>query len=264
MKYRTFISYQNSHNTRVFFLPLGFVRIPRTLIVSSLENRGVTPKSITTRKTTERNFLSVTGESMKNKRSFMFVLGMLALTFGITVSGCDNGSTETSTNAISLGENISETGTVSGMSGGPFTFTNFHRMGDSSGYYYELTDAGFSSVTVAADGSFTLNLGTPNAGLESYEEDLNVSPGDAKFFEIAGFATTDGSTPGKMLSRKKGTQQVVYLYADKGAALSGGFITGTVNLSRGWNMVIEDSAAEKIFAGSVDGFNWVIEDYAGK
>ncbi|MDR2048216.1 MAG: hypothetical protein LBP69_02045 [Treponema sp.] len=200
---------------------------------------------------------------MKNRHGFMFVLGIAALAFGITVLGCDNGTTDTTGDTVSPGETVNQPGTVSNTGGGTLTFTHYRKWASGETEYDPLAGAGLGNVTVNTDGTFTLTLGTPNGSvLETVPQgEINASPFDTKFFGIADFTTTDGSTSGKMLSLKKGVQQVAYLYADKDATLSGGFITDSVKVSKGWNMLIQDNSAQRVFAGPVDGFTWVIEDY---
>ncbi|MDR2768598.1 MAG: hypothetical protein LBB82_09775 [Treponema sp.] len=203
---------------------------------------------------------------MKKRRDFTVTLGMLALAFGILVSGCDNGSSPASpiiTNAISLGATTTISDTASGHDTGSATdFGYYRKFGASWNFACSEVSSG-TKVTVATDGSFSFPLDTPDT-MDSLQNTLRgyatVSPGDTASRGITFFASVvHSSTTGKKLTLKSGSKIVHYLWVNQDATITlPGFV---INLKAGWNQIIEDSSNGTAYGGSIAGFTWVVETY---
>jgi hypothetical protein len=159
---------------------------------------------------------------------------------------------------------------VTYSAGAALTFTKFNDWGasDTVNVYATLASAGLSDVALAANGTITLNLGTPNATAwalsppvvydwdaagASSQVDITVSATGAKSFAIDCFHTSDEAKRLMLIHKNDtpsndnlGNNYIEYMYATEAVIIMGtspgqgeqGLDRYNLNLKQGWNMVV--------------------------
>jgi hypothetical protein len=210
----------------------------------------------------------------KNKAFFFLWMLVLALTFGLVLSGCPTGSSNPDNGANN--EDPSDNDNNGGNSSAPLDiagtvymdadsleelFAPLTKITSYTGEVRALREDGkvITTGTIAAGGALSITLPVPNAeDLDSgtIEEGLILDPQDAKVLAIEHFKNSqelvldygyrDFST---MFSTGKVKIYVArYMYADKAVSITGGFtrtedgeteeVTADINLKPGWNTVL--------------------------
>ena len=212
---------------------------------------------------------------MKKITVMMIGLAVIALSFGLVLTGCD--AEDIISNALSGSQTLTLSGDVVDGSNNPIasaiSFDSFFGEGGGSNPKGLLSAAGLDPVSVPNTGTLSYLLKTP----ENYDTlafpnnfpGVSLTPSSAKVLCVIGFYQSAGNY--NLHYKRANTHEAFFFYSDIACVVTGAFPNGTdpditlnISLSAGWNYVILDQTANTMTNAPLNilgtGYRWVVDN----